>query len=200
MPAVGPRLRRRRGHDPVLGPVRVLLDGAPVLSEHDAPAEPPVQRRAVHDDGVLDVVARVGHNRDGGVLTGAEAIVPDELDRLGLHDGFLRIHQQIHQGVHAVQLVERDVSHRLLPHRALIRVPRRLVVVRVRDDTRAHAQQSERLDLQVRRLRRDLALVQRDVRVVLLVDVQVLDEPLRQKVVKRPPPRLERVQVNLLHQ
>ena len=73
-------------------------------------------------------------------------------------------------------------------------------MVRVRDNPRAHPEQSERLNLQMRVFLRDLALVQRDVRVVLLVDVQVLHQPLAQKIVKRPMPILELVEVRLRHQ
>jgi hypothetical protein len=55
-------------------------------------------------------------------------------------------------------------------------------VVGVRDQAGAHAQDGERVDLEVRGVRRDVALVQRQLRRVLLVDVQVLDEALADEV------------------
>ena len=47
------------------------------------------------------------------------------------------------------------------------------------------AQDRERLDLQMGRGGDDICFVERDVRVVLLIDIEVLDQPLLKKVVKR---------------
>ena len=64
--------------------------------------------------------------------------------------------------------------HRLLPHRALVRVAGRLIVVRVRDEPRHRPQEAQRLDLDVSGFHGDVLLVDRDVGTVLLVHVEVL--------------------------
>lgn len=47
------------------------------------------------------------------------------------------------------------LTHGLLAHSALVRVPGRLVVVGVGNEARTHSQQSEGLDLQVGRVSTD---------------------------------------------
>ena len=66
--------------------------------------------------------------------------------------GCLRVREQVHECVDAVALVVADGSHRLLAHGALVRVARRLVVVRVRYEAGADAEDGEWFDLQVRRV------------------------------------------------
>ena len=73
----------------------------------------------IHDDGILDIVAAVGHDRDCGVLTGTQLVVADELDGLGGEQGSLRVHKQVQEGVQPAQLVVCDVAHRLLAHSTL---------------------------------------------------------------------------------
>ena len=85
-------------------------------------------------------------------LAGTELVEADEFDGFGLHQRALRVHHEVHEGVHAVQLVVRDVAHCLFSHRALVRVTRALVVVGVGDQPRHHAQDGERLNLHVRHL------------------------------------------------
>ena len=77
----------------------------------------------------------------------------------------MRRGQSAQDRVYPVGLVVRDQPHRLLAHCTLVRVARRLVVVRVRDEPRAHAEDRERVDLHVRvlRLGRELPLVDRNV-------------------------------------
>ena len=62
------------------------------------------------------------------------------------------------------RLVVRNQPHRLLAHRALVRVAGGLVVVGVRDQPSAHAEDSERVNLHVGVLRvgRQLALIDGD--------------------------------------
>ena len=62
----------------------------------------------------------------------------------------LGVDEEVEQGIHDVELVVGDVAHGLLAHGALVGVARRLVVVRVGDEARHHAQHRERLYLQVR--------------------------------------------------
>ena len=65
---------------PQLPPALSFLPSSPLPSpppsppDDDAPPEAPVQRRPVHDDGVLDVVPAVAHHRHRGVLPGAQAV------------------------------------------------------------------------------------------------------------------------------
>eukprot|EP00960_Hanusia_phi_P030335 748533-Hanusia_phi.AAC.1 len=106
----------------------------------------------------------------------------DELDGLGLCERSLRVDQQVEEGVDPLQLIVCYGSNGLLAHGALVGVARRLVVVRVRDETRTCAHDGERIDLQVGRPGADAMLVQGDEGVVLFVDVEVLDEPLLEEV------------------
>lgn len=59
-----------------------------------------------------------------------------------------------------------------------------LIVVRIGDEAGADAEQREGLDLHVRRADVDVGLIDGDVAVVLLVDVQVLDQTVLQKVLE----------------
>ena len=145
----------------------------------------------VQDERVLDIVSRVRHDGDGRVLSCRELVVSDELDRLCLDHRLLRVDHQVEQGVDSVELVVGDRSDRLLSHRALVRVSRGLVVMRVGDETGDGSEDGEGLDLEVGRAGDDEVLVQRDERVVLLVTVEVLNQSTGEKVVKRLLARLE---------
>ena len=74
----------------------------------------------------------------------------DVVDRARLHQRPMRVDEHVHDGVDPIPLVMRDGPHGLLAHRALVGVARRLVVVRVRDEAGAHAEDGERVDLHVR--------------------------------------------------
>lgn len=69
---------------------------------------------------------------------------------LTLHHGSLWVDEVIHQCVNSVLLVIGNRAHCLLTHGALIRVTRRLVVMWVRYEACADAEQRKRLYLQVR--------------------------------------------------
>ena len=68
----------------------------------------------------------------------------------------------------------------------MVRITGRLVVMGVGDEASADPEQGEGFDLQVGRVRDDVGLVERDVRVVLLVYVKVLHQTLSEEVVKGP--------------
>eukprot|EP00964_Phaeocystis_antarctica_P014719 scaffold8129_cov35-Phaeocystis_antarctica.AAC.1 len=90
-----------------------------------------------------------------GVRVRVRLLPPDEVDRARLDERPVWVDEHVpdehvHDGVDAVPLVVRDWAHGLLAHRALVGVPRRLVVVRVRDEAGAHAQDGERIDLHMR--------------------------------------------------
>ena len=76
----------------------------------------------------------------------------DWSSHLGFDHGFLRIDQRVQECIDAVLLVVTCGSHGLFTHGTLVRVSRRLVVVRIRNETGANAQQSERLDFQMSRV------------------------------------------------
>lgn len=61
----------------------------------------------------------VRHDGHGGVLPCAQSVKAHQLDGLGGEQRALRVAQQVEQRVHAVQLVEGHVAHRLLAHGAL---------------------------------------------------------------------------------
>lgn len=67
-------------------------------------------------------------------------------------------------------------------------------MVGIGNETSDGAENCKRLDLQVGRGRHDVRLVQRDVRVILFVDVQVFDEALLQEVIKSKFARLQLLQ------
>lgn len=57
--------------------------------------------------------------------------------------------------------------------------------MRIRDQTGYRTQQSERFDFEMSRIENDFSLLQGNVRIVLFVDVEVLDQSLMQECVKR---------------
>ena len=63
--------------------------------------------------------------------------------------------------------------------------------MRIRDETSDGAENGERFNLQVRRSWDDIRFVQRDVRIILLVYVQIFNETLAQEVVECETPALE---------
>ena len=50
----------------------------------------------------------VAHHSHDGVLSGRQLLEVDQLDRLRLHHGLLRVHQVVHERVDPVPLVPRD--------------------------------------------------------------------------------------------
>ena len=94
----------------------------------------------------------------------------------------MRVDEQVQNGVDSISLVVRNGAHRLLAHGALIRVARRLVVMGIWDEARAHAQDREGVDLHVCVLRPPLAaqvcVRDRDLSRILLVDIKVLNDAL----------------------
>lgn len=89
----------------------------------------------------------------------------------------LRIDNVVHQGVDAILLIVPDNAHRLFAHSTLVRVARTLIVMWIGNKTCAYTEQRKWFDLQMRCLLLvNTLLVVRDKRVVLLVDVQILDQ------------------------
>ena len=80
-----PRVLRRR-HGPLRRAVRELLERTRELLEHHAPAEAAVERRAIEDERVLNVVPGVAHHGDRRVVAGGQLLVTDEVDRTRLHE------------------------------------------------------------------------------------------------------------------
>lgn len=61
----------------------------------------PVEGRLIHDDGVLDVVSRVGHDGNARVLSGAKLVEADELDRVRGEEGSHGVAEKIQESVEA---------------------------------------------------------------------------------------------------
>ena len=61
----------------------MLLENSAVLAQDHAAPKPAVQRGLVHDNGILNVVARVGHDRHSGVLARPQLVKADQLNGLG---------------------------------------------------------------------------------------------------------------------
>mmetsp|Transcript_106398 Transcript_106398/g.297936 ORF Transcript_106398/g.297936 Transcript_106398/m.297936 type:complete len:274 (-) Transcript_106398:2409-3230(-) len=87
------RVRGGRGREQVPGPVLVCGEGHDRPPHHVAPSEATVQCSAVHDDGVLDVVAAVRHHGDRGVLAGPQVVEIDQIQRLARAQRLLWVRQ-----------------------------------------------------------------------------------------------------------
>lgn len=62
------------------------------------------------------------NNNDAHQRKETNLVKVDELNVLCLGQWFLRIHQQVQQGVHTVELIVCNRSHGLLTHRTLVPV------------------------------------------------------------------------------
>lgn len=150
--------------------------------EEGAPEHAPLDRGLVDDDAVLLVVPREAGHRDDRVRPVRHGLQRDVPRRPGLGQRPLRIVVKVLSGLEAQVGVRGDEPHRLLAHRRLERVLRRLVVVRVGDRRSAHPQNHRRVDLQMRvffcpRVQQ-IVSPHRDQQVLLLLDVHVFDEAL----------------------
>eukprot|EP00162_Nutomonas_longa_P012559 comp21146_c0_seq1/m.44794 comp21146_c0_seq1/g.44794 ORF comp21146_c0_seq1/g.44794 comp21146_c0_seq1/m.44794 type:complete len:519 (+) comp21146_c0_seq1:402-1958(+) len=112
--------------------------------------QPAVHRTLVQNDRVFLVVPRVARNRNHAVGARRQLAEAQILHCARAHQRLLRVVEHMRHRVHAHQVVGRIHTHRLLAHRTLIRVTRRLVVVRERNDRRAHPENQRRVDLAVR--------------------------------------------------
>lgn len=57
-------------------------------------------------------------------------------------------------------------------------------MMRVRDQTGAHTQQRQRINLHMRGMRQDARIIQRNVGIVFLIHIQVLDQALLDEIIK----------------
>src|SRR5690242_14604469 len=96
-------------------------------------------------------------------LTGRQLLESDHFNGLSLDHGLLRIAEQVKQGIDALQLVVGDAADGLLAHGALISVARRLVVVRIGNETGDNSKDRHGIDLQVCSFARDVAVAKSDV-------------------------------------
>mmetsp|Transcript_35925 Transcript_35925/g.103237 ORF Transcript_35925/g.103237 Transcript_35925/m.103237 type:complete len:335 (-) Transcript_35925:327-1331(-) len=172
------------GEDAVLRAVGVTRQRSAVPSENVASSESPVEAGTVHDDGVLDVIRRVAHDGDAGVLAGRQLLEVDKLDGFGFAKRFLRVDEEVEQRVAPCELVGGDGPHGLLAHGTLVGVARTLVVVGVGDEPRHDPHDGQRVNLQVSRLPLDIGFSEGDEQVVLLIDVNPLQYARPEEVVK----------------
>ena len=107
----------------------ILLLLVLVRSIEDGAKETPVQRRTVNHYGILLVIAAVRHNRYDNVESRRHLLGPVVLAHKGRHERLRRVAKQIAHRVHPLPKVQGKDAHRLLPHRRLIRIARRLIVV-----------------------------------------------------------------------
>jgi hypothetical protein len=74
-------------------------------------------------------------------------------------------------------LIVSDCTDSLLAHSTLVRISRRLIVMRVRNEARTHAQHRERRNFKMRRSARDdFRLPCRDKTVIFFIHVYVFNE------------------------
>lgn len=97
--SLGVRRVSRGRHDSIVSAVWILLHHRGVLAHDHTAAKATVERGLVQNQRVLNVVAAVAHDGDGGVLAGWHAMEVDEFDGFALHHGTLGIHEQVEQGV-----------------------------------------------------------------------------------------------------
>jgi len=138
----------------------------------------------IQNQRVLNVVTRITHDCDGGVLASREFVVPNEFDCPGFYHRLLRVYHQIQERINSVQLVVRNCSDSLFTHSALISVPRGLIVVWVRNKTCHRSKKGEGFDLEVGRGSFDCRFVEGNVGIVLLVHVKVFHQALVQEPVE----------------
>eukprot|EP00955_Chlamydomonas_euryale_P015280 163320-Chlamydomonas_euryale.AAC.1 len=134
----------------------------------------------VRDQAVLLVEAREARDRDDHVGATRQRVAVDEPGGLRAHERPLGRVQHVRARVEPPPEVGHRQPDRLLAHRALVRVARRLVVVGERDAARDDAQHRDRRQLGVRVAGGAAAGAQAraadaDQRVVALLHVEVLD-------------------------
>ncbi|KAH3680669.1 hypothetical protein WICPIJ_008181 [Wickerhamomyces pijperi] len=168
----------------ILGVVRISLQNRGVLSKNLTSTKPSVNGGLVQNQGIFDIVTRVGHDGDSGILTSWKFVVIDQFDGLGLDHWLLRINHQVQQRVDSLELVVGDCTDGLLTHRTLIRVTWRLVVMWVWNQTGNGTEHCEWFDFQMGDVDGQVGFVKSDETIVLFVDIQVLDKTLLQEVVE----------------
>ena len=77
--------------DSFLESVGPFTENGVVFAEDLAAAKAAVDGSFIEDEGVFDVVARVGHDSHDGILTRRKLVVVDEFDGAGFDKRFLRV-------------------------------------------------------------------------------------------------------------
>mmetsp|Transcript_2181 Transcript_2181/g.6948 ORF Transcript_2181/g.6948 Transcript_2181/m.6948 type:complete len:296 (-) Transcript_2181:2344-3231(-) len=143
-----------RALDGFLDNATLLLLLTLVRPEKDGPEDAPVDARLIHHGRIFLVVAGVASDRNDRIDTCGQLSEVQILHCAGGHERLLGIAEHVALRVHPHLIICDVHPHRLLPHGALIRVTRRLVVVREGNDGGAHAQDHCRVNLAVRVRRR----------------------------------------------
>ena len=135
-----------------------------------------IDATSIHNNRILLIVARVCHYRHDHLLPRWDVVQPNQLHQFRIDQRTRRIVQHVRCLVHALVVVCHIHAHRLLTHGALIRQPRRLVVLRVRYARRQHAEDCARVYLAVAEIVswHQIVLGKSDVRHGLLLGVYVL--------------------------
>jgi hypothetical protein len=108
------------------------------------PKQASVDRRLVHDDRIFLVVPRVTEDSDDGVLTGGKFAEVEVFHRTGCRERLLRVVEDVGHRVHADLEVGEVDAHRLLAHRRLVGVTRRLEERRGEEDKKVDGAAEER--------------------------------------------------------
>ena len=111
------------------------------------PEKPSVDRTLVHNYRVLLVVPREARDRHDRVDPRRQLRKVKKLHLFRLAKRSLLVIKNISQSVHTGLVVAAVHSHPLFPHRRLVSVPRRLIVIRERNYTSAHSQYHTRVNL-----------------------------------------------------
>ena len=104
----------------------------------------------VHQHAVLLVVARVRHDRHDDGPPRRNLVQLEHAHDARVHQRTRRVRHHVRRLVHALVKIGHVHAHRLLGHRRLVRVPRRLVVLRKRDAGRNHSENGAGMNLAVR--------------------------------------------------
>ena len=165
-----------RTFDEIAASVRVFFEREDLLLTDHHAAVAAVDRRAIEHDRVFDIVPRITHHGDHGVLACRELREVEKVQHARANHRHHRVHHHVQRGdVHSLLLVASDGADCLLAHSALIGVSRRLVVIGVGNQRGYDAQDRYWIDLHVRVRRRDVLVRHCDQTRVLLVHVDVLD-------------------------
>lgn len=120
-------------------------------------------------------------------MAGWQFIVVHQLDVCCLYQWLLWVRQHVLDGIHSLHAIQSCDTLRLLAHRALEQIPGRLVMMREWNNPSNHSQYRKRIDLHMRMLRRDILRPQSNQRIILLIDIQEIDNPIPDKIIESNP-------------
>ena len=116
--------------------------------------ETTLDRRLVHDDGILLILAAVATNGYDSIVTERQIVHTENVHHTGFHKRTRRMAEKLGVLVHTLGEVQCEDTHGLLAHRGLVGISGRLIVIRERD-RRGHVTENHvRVNLAMSLIRR----------------------------------------------